>query len=120
MVKRRLNNSHQCRAKRETKNHRDTQRESYLYDGPSKVFQMLEKRLGRFGLRRITKFENVSQRHGTEKVNAARAIKGRERRAEHKRQAGLPREFHCPQSCGESLRWRIRGNQESIRLHPVP
>jgi hypothetical protein len=24
---------------------------------------MLEKRLGRFGLRRITKFKNVSQRH---------------------------------------------------------
>src|SRR5882757_10045707 len=63
MVKRRLNNSHQRRAKRETSNHRNTQRESHLYDGPAKVFQMLEKRLGCFGLRRITKFKNVSQRH---------------------------------------------------------
>ena len=63
MVKRRLNNSHQRRAKRETRNHRDTQRESHLYDGPAKVFEMLEKRLGRFGLRRITKFKDVSQRH---------------------------------------------------------
>ena len=67
MVKRRLDNPHQRRAKRETNNHRDTQRESHLHDGPAQVFQMLEKRLGRFGLRRITKFENVSQRHRTGK-----------------------------------------------------
>src|SRR6266550_3606219 len=63
MVKRRLDNPHQRRPKRETNNHRDTERESYLHDGPTQVFQMLEKRLGRFGLRRIAKFENVLQRH---------------------------------------------------------
>jgi hypothetical protein len=63
MIKRRLNNAHQCRAKRETNNHRDTQRESHLYDGPAKVFQVLEEWLGRFGLRRIAKFKSVSQRH---------------------------------------------------------
>src|SRR6266513_695799 len=63
MVKRRLDNPHQRRPKRETNNHRDTERESYLHDGPAQVFQMLEKLLGRFGLRRITKFENVLQRH---------------------------------------------------------
>src|SRR4030095_8965888 len=63
MVKRRLDNAHQRRAKRKTNNHRDTERESHLHDGPAQVFQMLEKRLGRFGLGRITKFKNVSQRH---------------------------------------------------------
>src|SRR6266550_727445 len=62
MVKRCLDNPHQRRPKRETNNHRDTERESYLHDGPAQVFQMLEKRLGRFGLRRITKFKNVSRR----------------------------------------------------------
>src|SRR6266480_6356054 len=66
MVKRRLDNPHQRRAKRETSNHRNAERESDLHDGPAQVFQMLEKRLGRFGLRRITKFKDVSQRHRTE------------------------------------------------------
>src|SRR5262245_25988777 len=63
MVKRRLNNAHQRCAKRETDNHRDTERESHLHDGPAQVFQMLQKRFGGFGLWRITKFKNISQRH---------------------------------------------------------
>jgi hypothetical protein len=63
MVKRRLDNPHQRRAKRETNNHRDTQRESHFHDRPAKVFEMLEKGLGRFAFRWITKFKNVSQRH---------------------------------------------------------
>src|SRR4029077_15836497 len=67
MVKRRLNDPHQRRAKRETNNHRETHRESHLHDGPTQVFQMFEKRLGRFGLRRITKFKKFSPRHRTEK-----------------------------------------------------
>src|SRR5215216_447123 len=66
MVKRRLDNPYQRRAKRETNDHRNTERESNLHDGPAQVLQMLEKRLGRFSLRRITKFKNVSQRHRTE------------------------------------------------------
>src|SRR5215211_848405 len=63
MVKRRLDNPHQRGTKRETNNHRGTQRQSDLHDRPAQVFQMLEKRLRRFGLRRITKFKYVSQRH---------------------------------------------------------
>src|SRR6185503_3503457 len=63
MVKRRLDNAHQRRAKRETNNHRDRQRDGHLYDGPPQVFQMFEKRLRNFGFRRITKSKNVSQRH---------------------------------------------------------
>jgi hypothetical protein len=63
MVKRRLDNPHQRRAQRETNNHRDAERESHFHNRPAKVFEMLEKRLGGFGLRWITKFKNVSQRH---------------------------------------------------------
>src|SRR5574338_405376 len=63
MIERRLDNPHQGAAKRETDDHRYSKRESHLHNGPPQVFQMLQKRLGRFSLRRITEFEDVSQGH---------------------------------------------------------
>src|SRR5947207_8694310 len=65
MVKRRLDNAHQRRAKRETNNHGYPKGESHLHDGPPQVFEMLKKRFRRFGFRRITKFKNVSESHRT-------------------------------------------------------
>src|SRR5215471_12067152 len=72
MVERRLDDPHQRSAKRETNNHRYPKRESHLHDGPAEVFQMLEKRLRRFSLRRITKFKDVSQRHRVSFVQTSR------------------------------------------------
>src|SRR5207249_3425794 len=51
---------------REANDHRHDERDRHLHDGPAQVFEMLEKRLGRFALRQLAKFENVSQRHWIE------------------------------------------------------
>src|SRR5262249_3663076 len=60
-----LEDVHQRRAKRKTDNHCNRQRQGHFHDGPAQVFQMLEKRLGGLGFRRIAKSEDVSQRHLT-------------------------------------------------------
>ena len=72
-LQRRLHDPHQQRSKRETNDHRDDQRDRHLYDGPSQILEMLEKRLGSFALGQFAKFENVSQRHRVRLISAARA-----------------------------------------------
>src|SRR5437016_14400310 len=66
MMERSLNHADERCTKRKTGNHRDPERDRHLHDRPAQVLQMLEKRLGGFALRRIAKFENVSQCHRIE------------------------------------------------------
>ena len=88
-VKRCLDNAHQRRAKRKTDNHRDPHRESHLHDGPAQVFQMLEKRFGCFALRRITKFEDVSERHRTGSLARERQKTARGKRGANAQSIGV-------------------------------
>ncbi len=56
-------------AKDEAQRHRRQERDGHLHDGPAQVFEVLEKRLGGFALRLVSKFKNVAQSHDAQSWN---------------------------------------------------
>ena len=63
IVQRALHDLDERITKGEAQHHRHQQRDCHLHDGPAQVFEVLEKRLGDFALRQVSKLENVSQSH---------------------------------------------------------
>ena len=63
-LQRRLEDPDQPGSKSEANNHGCDQSDCHFYDGPTQIFEMLEKRFGSFALRQFAKFENVPKRHG--------------------------------------------------------